>query len=150
VAAVAPAGGGAATGGGRGGGPGNARPTGRGTPDDPDVVQGRPLNEGTQAPATPLPTPGGRGGGANANQAPLEARPRILLRFAPQEQLLVSGLLDGGSDIANQAVAVDVPVQKGHIVVFANNPIYRGETIGSYFMVFNSILSFDNLGAGRR
>jgi hypothetical protein len=49
-----------------------------------------------------------------------------------------------------KAVAVDVPLQKGHIVVFANNPIYRGETIGSYFMVFNSILSFDNLGAGRK
>jgi len=113
-------------------------------------VQGRPQGLGTQAPATPLPTPGGGRGGANANQPPIEARPRILLRFAAQDQLLVSGLLDGGSEIANQAVAVDVPLQKGHIVVFANNPIYRGETIGSYFMVFNSILSFDNLGAGRR
>ena len=92
---------------------------------------------------------GGRGGGAN-NQPPLEARPRILLRFAAQDQLLVSGLLDGGADLANQAVVVDVPLQKGHIVAFANNPIYRGETIGSYFMVFNAILNFDNLGAGRR
>jgi hypothetical protein len=150
AAAGAPAGGGAATGGGRGGGPGAQRPTGRGTVDDPDVVQGRPLGEGTQPPATPLPDAnGGRAGGA-ANQPPLEARPRVLLRFAAQDQLLVSGLLDGGAEIANQAVAVDVPLQKGHIVVFANNPIYRGETIGSYFMVFNSILSFDNLGAGRR
>jgi len=35
-------------------------------------------------------------------------------------------------------------------VLFANNPIYRGETIGSYFMVFNAILNFDNLGVGRR
>jgi len=146
----APAGGGAATGGGRGGGPGATRPTGRGTIDDPDVVQGRQLGIGTTAPATPLPNAGGgRGGGAN-NQPPLEARPRILLRFAAHEQLLVSGLLDGGTDLANQAVAVDVPLQKGHIVAFANNPIYRGETIGSYFMVFNAILNFDNLGAGRR
>ena len=47
-------------------------------------------------------------------------------------------------------VVVDVPVGKGHVVLFANNPIYRGETIGSYFMVFNTILSFDNLDAGRK
>jgi hypothetical protein len=148
-AAGAPAGGGAATGGGRGGGPAT-RPTGRGTIDDPDIVQGRLFGEGTQPPATPLPDAGtGRAGGAN-NQPPLEARPRILLRFAAQDQLLVSGLLDGGAEMANQAVVVDVPLQKGHIVVFANNPIYRGETLGSYFMVFNSILSFDNLGAGRK
>ncbi len=35
-------------------------------------------------------------------------------------------------------------------MLFANNPIYRGETIGSYFMVFNAILNFDNLNAGRK
>jgi hypothetical protein len=47
-------------------------------------------------------------------------------------------------------VVVDVPVGKGHVVLFANNPIYRGETIGSYFMVFNTVLSFDSLDAGRK
>ncbi len=149
------AGGGAVPGGGRGGGPGSNRPTGRGTPDDPDVVQGRPLNLGT-TPTTP-PAAGGAGGpgggggrGGNAITAPLEARPRILLRFAAQDQLLVSGLLDGGADVANQTTVVDVPLEKGHAVLFANNPIYRGETIGSYMMVFNSLLSFDSLGAGRQ
>jgi hypothetical protein len=45
---------------------------------------------------------------------------------------------------------VDVPVQKGHVVLFANNPVYRGETIGSYFLVFNTILNWDNLNAGRK
>ena len=33
--------------------------------------------------------------------------------------------------------------------VFANNPVYRGETIGSYFLVLNTLLNFDNLNAGR-
>jgi hypothetical protein len=46
-------------------------------------------------------------------------------------------------------VVVDVPLEKGHVVLFANNPIYRGETIGSYFLVFNTILNWDNLNAGR-
>ena len=43
-----------------------------------------------------------------------------------------------------------MPVDKGHVVLFANNPIWRGETIGSYFLVFNTLLNFDNLNAGRK
>jgi hypothetical protein len=136
--------------GGRGGGPGQTRATGRGTPDDPDVVQGRPAAEGTEDLGAPSPGGGNNGGGrGNAIQAPLEFRPRPLVRFDQQSALLVSGLLDGGADIAGQSVVVDVPVEKGHYLLFANNPIYRGETIGSYFMVFNALLSFDNLGVGR-
>ena len=81
---------------------------------------------------------------------PPDQRPRVALRFADQNQLLVSGLLQGGGDIAQRPVVVDVPVERGHVVLFANNPIWRGETIGSYFMVWNAILNFDNLNAGRK
>jgi hypothetical protein len=42
---------------------------------------------------------------------------------------------------------VDVPHGKGHVVLFANNPMWRGETTGSYFLVFNAILNFDHLDA---
>jgi hypothetical protein len=142
-------------GGGRGGGAGpNARATGRGTPDDPDVIQGRPANLGeaaANAPAAPGGNAGGGGGGRGgaAVTAPSEARPRPVLRFDTQDKLLVSGLLAGGADIAGQNVVVDVPSDKGHFVLFAINPIYRGETIGSYGMVFNTLLNFDNLGVGR-
>jgi hypothetical protein len=76
-------------------------------------------------------------------------RARVPLRFDAQNTLLVSGLLDGGADIAQRPVVVDVPVGRGHVVLVAANPIYRGETRGSYFMVFNTILNFDSLDAGR-
>ena len=149
-------GGGAAAGGGgagRQGGAGPTRATGRGTPTDPDVVQGRPADLGAAAaaaPADPNAAGGGRGGN-NAVPTPIEFQPRTVLRFTPNvNDLLVSGLLDGGTDIVNQAVVVDVPSQKGHYIVFANNPMYRGETVGSYGMVWNAILNFDNLGAGRK
>ena len=33
--------------------------------------------------------------------------------------------------------------------MFANNPVYRGETIGSYALVFNALMNWDNLNAGR-
>jgi hypothetical protein len=153
-------GGGAAAGGGRGGGSGASRPTGRGTPDDTDVVQGRPADEETNATPAPstapvqpwqytLPTEEALKRNP-ANVIPPQFRPRVPLRFDAQNTLLVSGLLDGGADIAQRPVVVDVPVGKGHVVLFAANPIYRGETIGSYFMVFNTILNFDHLDAGRK
>jgi Zinc carboxypeptidase len=151
-------GGGAAGGGGsaRGGG-GTARATGRGTPDDVDEVQGRQaLDPRFKAPprptvqpwqATPLTDDQFRN---PLNIIPPDQRPRVALRFADQRELLVSGLLDGGGDIAQRPVVVDAPLEKGHVVLFAINPIWRGETIGSYFMVFNTLLNFDNLNAGRK
>jgi len=84
------------------------------------------------------------------NIIPPDQRPRVALRFGDARGLLASGLLEGGADIAQRPVVVDVPVQKGHVVVFANNPVWRGETLGSYFLVFNTILNWDNLNAGRK
>ena len=140
-------------------GAGGGRPTGRGTPDDPDVVQGRLAYVGTNLTPEPPPQqtepwqytlPTDEQLKRNpANLIPPAWRPRVVLRFDAQSSLLVSGLLDGGNDIAQRPVVVDVPVGEGHVVLFANNPIYRGETIGSYALVFNTILSFDNLSAGR-
>ena len=143
--------------GGRGGGAG-PRATGRGTPDDPDQVQGMPqLSPKNMAPARPAAPQPWQYAQPTDEQLrtplsiiPPDQRPRVALRFADQNQLLVSGLLQGGGDIAQRPVVVDVPVERGHVVLFANNPIWRGETIGSYGMVWNAILNFDNLNAGRK
>jgi hypothetical protein len=144
-------------GGGRGGAGGATRATGRGTQDDADQVQGFPQLDARflavpRAPVQPwqyapitddqLRNP--------LNIIPPDQRPRVILRYADQRDLLVSGLLDGGTDIAQRPVVVDVPLEKGHVVLFGNNPVYRGETIGSYFLVFNTIMNFDNLNAGRK
>jgi hypothetical protein len=43
-----------------------------------------------------------------------------------------------------------VPRDKGHVVLFTINPVYRGETVGSYSLVLNTIMHFDNLNAGRK
>jgi hypothetical protein len=81
---------------------------------------------------------------------PPAQRPRVVLRWANANELLVSGLLDGGADLAQHAAVVDSPYGQGHVVLFANNPFWRGETKGSYFLVFNAILNFDHLDAGRK
>ncbi|MCC7195811.1 MAG: hypothetical protein IT356_09675 [Gemmatimonadaceae bacterium] len=145
-------------GGGRGGAGGGQRETGRGTASDRDQTPGfQPLGPEflptTRAGVQPwqyavpteeqLRTP-------SLNIIPPDQRPRVALRFGAQNELLVSGLLSGGGDIAQRPILVDSPLEKGHVVLFSFNPLYRGETIGSYPLVFNAILNWDNLNAGRK
>jgi hypothetical protein len=133
-----------------------ARPTGRGTADELDVPQGRfPLDPRNDV-AQRRPVQPWQAAPVTDEQMrnpltiiPPTLRPRVVLRFADQRELLASGLLDG-SDVAQRPVVVDVPLGKGHVVLFANNPMYRGETIGSYFLVFNALLNFDRLDTGRK
>ncbi|HMD98573.1 MAG TPA: hypothetical protein VKM93_14715, partial [Terriglobia bacterium] len=128
------------------------RPTGRGTPDDPDFTPGRPTAEAPEEPhaetwqALPLTEEQRRNG---INVIPPAARPRVILRYADAKDLLVSGLIEGGNEIAQHAAVIDVPVDHGHVVLFSLNPVYRGETEGSYALVLNTIVNFDSLDAGR-
>jgi len=39
---------------------------------------------------------------------------------------------------------------KGHVVMFSINPMWRGETQGTYSLVLNTVMNFDNLNAGRK
>jgi hypothetical protein len=141
-------------GGGRRGGPETReRATGRGTADDVDLPQGRAPNEIPEDPraevweTVPLTDEQLRN---PINVIPPAARPRVVLRYANANELLVSGLLDNGAELAQHAAVVDSPYGEGHVVLFSNNPFWRAETKGSYFLVFNAILNFDNLNAGRK
>lgn len=129
-------------GGGFGGGQNpDERPSGRGSLNDPDIVQGR-KPDSLIPQITPDPN-------VLALQPAPETRPRIVLKFAPEKELFVSGMLAGGAELAGRAAVLDVPVGKGHIVMFANNPMWRHETHGSFTLLFNAVLNFDNLGVGR-
>ena len=130
------------------------RATGRGTPDDPDVPQGRPPAELPEPPprveaweAPPIADEQRR----NAiGLIPPNQRPRVVLRYADSRDLFVSGLLDGGDEIAQRAAIIDVPQGNGHVLLFSTNPFWRGQTKGSYFLIFNAIMNWDNLNAGRK
>jgi hypothetical protein len=58
-------------------------------------------------------------------------------------------MIVGASEIAERPAVVDVPHGKGHVVLFANNPMWRDLTMGSFFLLFNAMLNYDNLDAGR-
>ena len=129
--------------------PYSQRPTGRGTVEDSDVVQGRknvapePLPKPKPWEAMPLNEEQMRN---NPSVIPVALRPEVILRFTDAKGMLISGLLDNASSIAERAIVVDAHLGEGNVLLFANNPVYRGETVGSYPLVFNAILNFQHLG----
>ncbi len=133
-------------------GGGAGKPSGRGAAGDPDIIQGR-----TPLPALPKKQPGVEEEPTEEQRlflgaylTPKELRPRVVLRFAKAEKdLLISGMLTGGSELADRPAVIDCPLGKGHIVLFANNPMWRHTTQGSFFLLFNAIMNFDHLDAGR-
>jgi hypothetical protein len=64
-------------------------------------------------------------------------------------QMLLSGTLAGGRTLANKAQIVDAPLGDGHVVMFAIRPFWRWQTQGTYMLGFNTILNWNDLGAGR-
>jgi hypothetical protein len=134
-----------------------ARRTGRGTANDPDIPQGRPRNQGqagveafreaqrAEQEGEEGRAPGPRGAGAAGSSST-----RIVARFAAlPTDLLISGGLVAGGEMANAPAVVDALRGDGHIVMFSFNPFWRGETLGSYAMLLNAVLHHDDLGAGR-
>jgi hypothetical protein len=75
--------------------------------------------------------------------------PRVILRFAPEKDLLLSGMIVSGGEIAEKPAVIDVSLGKGHVVLFAINPMWRDETMGSFPLMFNAMMNFDHLDAGR-
>ncbi|HSK62976.1 MAG TPA: M14 family zinc carboxypeptidase [Pyrinomonadaceae bacterium] len=144
------AGGGGGFGGGGGGGQGGgsgSRASGRGGVNDPDVIQAMPQ---------PRPADPNRQRDPEQDQrespfyTPPQLRPRVVLSFVSDEKnLLISGMLAGGNELANRPAVIDVPVGRGHVVMFATNPMWRHQTQGEFFLLFNAALNFDNLHVGR-
>ncbi len=129
------------------------RPTGRGGPHDEDWPEGRVAATAPELPdvkpweAIPLNDEQKRYSPFFPNiRVPDGTTPHTVLRFADADNLLVAGLLDNGGSLAQHAAIVDARLGKGHTVLFAINPIWRGETIGSYALVFNAVMNFDHLG----
>jgi hypothetical protein len=134
---------------------GGARPSGRGSMTDPDIPQGRAWSEPeppvhrTKAEQELYVSPDLRSD-LSSFLPPPSLYPRVVLRFAPEKDLWISGMLAGGSELAETPAVVDVPVGRGHVVLFATNPMWRQETQGSFMLLLNAALNYDHLNAGRK
>jgi Zinc carboxypeptidase len=129
------------------------RPTGRGSKDDPDFAVGRlgvaaPEEPETESWENPNVTDEQRYN--NSRVIPPAMRARVVLRYADAKDLLISGLVEGGGEIAQHPAVVDASYGKGHVVMFSINPVWRGETQGTYSLVLNTVMNFDSLNAGRK
>jgi len=128
-----------------------SRPSGRGGKNDPDVPQGRAF---VPLPERPKPAPGEEGF-QPPEDAPwnvdyalprAEDRPHVVVSFAKRaDELLLSGMLENGEELAGKPVVIDAPRGRGHVLLFANNPMWRQNTQGSYALVMNAIMNWDHL-----
>jgi len=124
------------------------RPTGRGSLEENDEPLGRKAVEAEELQKTQpwearkLNEEQTRN---NFNVIPEQLRPEVILRFSDSKTLLLDGLLDKASSVAEHAVVVSAHLGTGTVLLFGNNPVYRGETIADYALVFNAILNHDRL-----
>jgi hypothetical protein len=131
------------------------RPSGRGSTTDPDIPQGRawttpdPPPDRSRAEKELYVDPQFRTFYSSALPPPA-LYPRVVLRFADEKNLWISGMLAGGSELAGAPAIIDVPLGRGHVVLFANNPMWRQETQGSFMLLLNAALNYDHLDAGRK
>jgi hypothetical protein len=85
-----------------------------------------------EAPAGPPPTPQG-----------------VLMRYPGGDDHVLSGLMRGANEIRNRPAIVEQPSGKGRVILFAGNPCYRWQNFGEFNMLFNTVLNFNDLAAGR-
>ena len=119
------------------GGDDATRPTGRGTADDPDMPQGRPGVEtagGAESRGVAGDASHGRTAAQRHQRHPAvgaAARRAAVRRHARPARLGPASRT--AAEIAQHPAVIDVPLDKGHVVVFSNNPIWRGETARQLF-----------------
>jgi len=122
----------------------DTRPSGRGGATDPDVPQGRPF---VPTPERPKVGPGQAGfelpedspWSAEAYLPRPEDRPRVVISWA-EKDLLLSGMLEGGDEIAGKPAVIDAPRGQGHIILMSTNPMWRMNTSGMYALVMNAAM----------
>jgi len=72
----------------------------------------------------------------------------VLARYQGGDANVLSGLMRGADEITGRPFAIDVPggySGKGRVVLFSNNPIYRWQNHAEFNMVFNAMLSWNDL-----
>ncbi len=66
---------------------------------------------------------------------------RVVARYPERaDDILMSGFLSGGARIAGRAALAEAPLGRGRVVLFGFRPLYRGQSIGTFKLLFNAIL----------
>jgi len=62
-----------------------------------------------------------------------------------KEPLVVSGGVKGAEEIEGKPAILDVPTGRGRVVAFDFDPMHRYQTLGTFRLVWNAILNWDDL-----
>ncbi len=79
---------------------------------------------------------------------PAQQRGSVILRYAPTDQLYLSGLVANPGQLGGQPAVVSLPVGEGHVVLFGFNPLHRFQNHGNFALVWNAIAHWNHLGHG--
>jgi hypothetical protein len=63
---------------------------------------------------------------------------KVIARY-PAENIVLSGWMHGEEYLKNKAAAVEVPLGQGKIILLGFRVQYRGQTVGTFKLLFNSI-----------
>ena len=73
----------------------------------------------------------------------------VLAKY-PNESILRSGYLSGEKHMQGMAAALDVKRDRGHVILFAFQPQWRGQSTGTFRVVFNATLFGGDVSAQAR
>ena len=69
------------------------------------------------------------------------AEGEVVARY-PDSKVLASGWLLGEKHLAARAALLDVPMGKGHAILFGMRPQYRGQSYQNFKLVFNALIAY--------
>jgi hypothetical protein len=79
---------------------------------------------------------------------PEELEKHVVARYAKEGKVCLSGIVMGQKELNGKAAIVDMPVGRGHVVLFTFNPFWRDTSHGAYAYVFNAIMNYNDLDVG--
>lgn len=71
-----------------------------------------------------------------------------VVRYASGDGLVMSGLVEGEDELADQPAIVTVPRGEGHVVLFGARVLHRHQTQGSFAFAWNAMLNWNDLDRG--